>query len=665
MKTAVRTTATLDSQAMPEARYAPFPLRAFLTGLVTIPLIVFWIEYTEIVSQGVDLASTSLLTSVVSLLLGLLVLNAILRRLLPRFAFSQRELLTVYAMNASSVGICSIGGMQFLVNTLTGPFYYKTPQNGWQSWMYLIKKWATPDPAVVKDYYTGHTSFFTPEHMQGWITPVIVWTSFVFLMLFTMYSLSSLLRKQWVEREKLSFPITVLPVEITQNGGATPIFRNRLMWGGFTLSCALESLSTLHYSFNPNVPFAPLKSSDPGNNLSQLLTTPPWNGMGALNLSFHPMAIGLTYFMPTDLSFSCWFFYLLTRLENVSAVALGFRDPGSAMARFPYSNEQAVGGFIGVAVMSLAFAWPALKRAFAGAFRSRQTEDDRDEPMSGRAAVFGLMICCAVLVAFGVALGLSWYIAVLFFAIFLLTALAYARMRAEAGFPWLFAPYSPSESILIDDGGTQNYGASSLVAFAYIRWFDNDYRNVAMPYQLEAMKMTDNTRLNPRHLTICILTGIVIATLASWVSILGLYYHYGAASAHVNGWRSWKGQEPFSDVQTWLQSHKPTDGPALAWTLIGFAGTVALSVLRARFAWWPFHPIGFAVANTATMDWLVTPTLIGWICKVLTVRYGGLQGYRKGLPFFIGLVLGDYAISAFWALFSLATGMPGYRTFPI
>jgi len=588
-----------------------------------------------------------------------------MRRFAPRFALSQRELLTVYAMNASSIGICSIGGMQFLVNELAGPYYYATPQNGWTSWMYMIRKWAVPDPAVVKDYYVGHTSFFTPEHMQGWITPVIVWTAFVFLLLFTMYSMSTLLRKQWVEREKLTFPIVMLPVEITQNGGATPIFRNRLMWSGFALTSLLETLSTLHHSWNPNVPFFPLKSGDPGNNLSALMTTPPWNGMGQLNMSFHPMAIGLAYFMPTDLSFSCWFFYLLTKLENVAAVGLGFRDPGSSMARFPYPNEQAAGGFIGVAVMSLAFAWPALRRAFAGAFGKNKMLDDHDEPMSYRVTVFGLLFCCAALVAFGVALGLAWYLGVLFFAIFLLTAIAYARMRAEAGFPWLFAPYSPGQSLIVDDGGTANIGAQSLTAMAYLRWFDNDYRNVAMPYHLESMKMTANTRLNPRHLTTCILVGIVLATLASWVSILGLYYHYGAASAHVDGWRTWKGQEPFGGVQNWITHRKPTEAASLLWSGAGFGITVALSVMRARFVWWPFHPIGFAVANTATLDWLFIPTLIGWICKAVTVRYGGLQGYRKILPFFIGLVLGDYAISAFWALFSLATGLPGYRTFPI
>ena len=91
----------------------------------------------------------------------------------------------------------------------------------------------------------------------------------------------------------------------------------------------------------------------------------------------------------------------------------------------------------------------------------------------------------------------------------------------------------------------------------------------------------------------------------------------------------------------------------------------ALSVLRTRFVWWPLHPIGYAVGNTDTMTWIWFPTLLGWLFKTLILRYGGINLYRSALPFFLGLVLGDYAISGLWALFFLATGLPGYRTFPI
>jgi hypothetical protein len=65
------------------------------------------------------------------------------------------------------------------------------------------------------------------------------------------------------------------------------------------------------------------------------------------------------------------------------------------------------------------------------------------------------------------------------------------------------------------------------------------------------------------------------------------------------------------------------------------------------------------------MQWLWFPMLLGWIFKALILRYGGMKGYRGALPFFLGLVLGDYTISGGLALFYTLVDAPGYRTFPI
>ena len=40
--------------------------------------------------------------------------------------------------------------------------------------------------------------------------------------------------------------------------------------------------------------------------------------------------------------------------------------------------------------------------------------------------------------------------------------------------------------------------------------------------------------------------------------------------------------------------------------------------------------------------WL--PVFMAWLIKALVLRYGGLRGYRAALPFFIGLVLGEFAL---------------------
>ena len=49
---------------------------------------------------------------------------------------------------------------------------------------------------------------------------------------------------------------------------------------------------------------------------------------------------------------------------------------------------------------------------------------------------------------------------------------------------------------------------------------------------------------------------------------------------------------------------------------------------------------------------------------LFTENFGvGLSGFY--VQFFYGLIIGDYAIGGLLALFYTATGIPGYRTFPV
>ena len=67
--------------------------------------------------------------------------------------------------------------------------------------------------------------------------------------------------------------------------------------------------------------------------------------MGPIRISFYPFSIGLMFFTPLDLSFSCWFFWLLTRLQMVVTDMFG--------ARNIYHLEQQTGGVDSVRVYPL------------------------------------------------------------------------------------------------------------------------------------------------------------------------------------------------------------------------------------------------------------------------------------------------------------------------
>jgi hypothetical protein len=216
-----------------------------------------------------------------------------------------------------------------------------------------------------------------------------------------MLCLNVVLRRQWMDNEKLPFPITYLPLELTRNDPETgPIWRNRLFWSAFAIPVVLETMASLNY-LNPGIPALPLKPSTLPD-IGTFFTQPPLNAIGYLPLAFYPLVIGLVYFLPVEVSFSSWFFYLLTKAEDVAVVAMGLKAPGTppSLARMPYHGEQGAGAFIGLALFGFWGYRKYLSGVLGKALGEKEFQDVRDEnePVPYRFAVFGFVIGFLLLV---------------------------------------------------------------------------------------------------------------------------------------------------------------------------------------------------------------------------------------------------------------------------
>lgn len=659
----------IGSRAATSAGITP---RAFLLGTFLIPLMCYWVEYTEIVAQGTDLAAMSLIIGAVFALFVLICINGLIARIAPRWVFSQPELMFIYVMQTVSIGISGIGMMQFLVPTLGNWKYYANAGNDWENQFgrhiqdnlrYLV-----PDPNVLPKFYQGNSNWTLWVH--GWISPMIWWSGFIFVLLGSMLCLNVILRRQWTDNEKLPFPIVYLPLEITRSDPeAGPIWRNRLFWLAFGAAFVLESAASLNFLY-PSIPAVPLKPSTLPN-IGEFLTSPPWNAVGYLPLAFYPLVIGIIYFLPVEVSFSAWFFFLFAKLQDVGATAAGLKAAGVpiAMARIPYHGEQGAGAFLGLAL----FGFWSYRKYLAGvigkAFGEKEHRyiHDDNEPMPYRVAVLGFLAGFALLCWFGLRGGMVWWLPVAFFGLYFIFAVSFTRARAEAGLPWGYGPLINPHGLLTEVAGKTHYSVPSMTMLTLFQWFDMDYRCMAMPHQMEAMKISGSTqaRMNNRHLVWVILWATLVATIASWWALLSIYYRYGAATGNVNDWRTNMGSAGFNILSDWIRNPTGFEMNRMYGVLGGMGFTGFLMLMRTRFLAWPFHPVGYVLAETSTMIWLWCPTLIGWLIKLLVLRYGGIQAFRRGIPFFIGLILGDYVISCLWALLGLYLGIPTYRAFPI
>jgi len=52
--------------------------------------------------------------------------------------------------------------------------------------------------------------------------------------------------------------------------------------------------------------------------------------------------------------------------------------------------------------------------------------------------------------------------------------------------------------------------------------------------------------------------------------------------------------------------------------------------------------------------------LVSWTVKVIILRVGGIGLYRKAVPIFLGLILGEYIVGGAWVIIRLLTGLPVY-----
>ena len=307
-------------QIGPETTSLLLPL-AIGIGLILIN--AYWIALVSGIHHSLNPAYASLFIAPIVNLFFLVLLNTLLKRFRPQFALSRAQLLIVYQM---LVMLCLVSGhnpMDFILGILAHPFWFATFENEYAALFHrYIPSWFTiQDKSALSGFFEGNSTLYTAKHLLAWIGPTLIWSFVTFVLFFILMCFNSIQRVQWSERERLSYPIAQLPIEMT-----TPrFFSRRLLWLGFGICATVELLNGLHFLY-PFVPSVPLKIPDFG---AKIFTTKPWSAIGWLPLFFYPWVIGLTFFVPLELSFSVWFFFLFTKFQLILGSIGGWKSlPG-------------------------------------------------------------------------------------------------------------------------------------------------------------------------------------------------------------------------------------------------------------------------------------------------------------------------------------------------
>jgi hypothetical protein len=203
---------------------------------------------------------------------------------------------------------------------------------------------------------------------------------------FAIFCVSVLLRRQWLDYDRLTFPLTHPPLEMTE-GVDEPrtifawLLRQRLIWLGALIPFVVHSVNGLHFYF-PAVP--EIRLSFP---LNQYLTSYLFSQIGPFIAIVHFSVIGVAFLLPSDLAFSLWFFFFVFMGQSVLLTYWGWQLPNFPGYATPaHAGLQMLGAFFAIVTHLILVGRKHWRQVITN-------ETPSDEPISYRTALLGFLLC--------------------------------------------------------------------------------------------------------------------------------------------------------------------------------------------------------------------------------------------------------------------------------
>ncbi len=628
--------------------------RSLLAGSLIAFCISVGAPYGNMVLRGSYMAlDFSTAGAIFLFFLFVFIVHSLLGLLHPRLAFRRQELVVVYIMGIVGCSIPTMGLTEYLLPIISGAVYYASPENEWADLIHPhIRTWLVPqDYEAIKFFYEGAPRNYALP-WDVWIKPLAAWVPLILSIYFAMICISVVLRRQWIVRERLAFPLVQVPMAMIEDGETPsilkPFFKSGLMWAGFALPFIVGSMRALHnyYNFIPSV------------NLQTSI--PLFRNTTALQIVLSFPMLGFSYFVNLEIAFAIWFFNLLARVQEGIFGVIGITSTQNLYyaGAFPVLAHQGMGAMLVLSVLGLWTARTHLAEVWRKAISGDPDIDDSDEMLSYRTAVFGLILSNALIFVWLWMAGMAWWVLPIYLTAMYLLFIAVTRVVAEGGIAAARAPLIASDFVTSGLGNTV-LGAQTLTALGFTFVWAADIRTYVLASCANGLKLAEDTLgKDKRSLFWAIAIAIVVSMATSIVTVLHLSYAYGGIN--LNGWffgPTGGPVYPFNFISGHLNDPQ---GPNLVgWISTISGGTVMglLMLARQHFLWWPLHPLGFAVSTISMTNYISFSVFLAWLIKSIMLRYGGPSLFQRARPFFLGLILGQFAVAGIWLIIDYLTGM--------
>jgi hypothetical protein len=633
--------------------------RSLLLGTVGVILICLLVPYNDFVLSDTSLASGFLpLAAVLIVFVLVIFINGPLHRWAPRHALGPRELAVVLLMVLAAASLPAWGLMQFFIPTPVAPFFLGTGNPAfWDAFLELdLPQWLFPVPNIAEGRNEPVITYFYSRVPEGerapygaWIGPLLVWGIFVGAMLLTLVAIARLVLEQWIVNERLPFPLVqvqVALIEAPEPGRAlNGLFRSTALWVGLGGVFAIHSISALNSYFPRYVPEIPL-----GYDLTNILTEEPFvylRGRVKTATLFFSL-IGLTYFIRARAAFSLWAIYLMV---NVMEVQQGMTQSDFVSpATWADAHMGAAVAFVLGVLWIGRHHWARVVRN--GLWLGTDS--------SYRWTFWIIIIGVLTMVGWLWVVGVQLWMAVMIVLFIVMAHLVVTRIVAETGLPHYRTPMALSQLYTNLPGGwfagRDIYFAQTFTVLGPLTTRDslmvNSQTGMGVCHSA-GMKEPEQGRLIG-VLAYALLIGFVLAAGAV------LYCHYAYSMPMTRDEVPQRNNFgavalPERDIANPFLAYREGNFPAKPhnpWLHmgVGFGIVAALQAASLRWVSWPLLPVGFVTSHGAFIQTVWFSIMIGWLVKVLIVRFGGATLFQRARPFFVGIIFGEALAAGTWLL---------------
>jgi len=505
---------------------------------------------------------------------------------------------------------------------------------------------------------------------MAWAPSIFFWTAQFISFYFLSSAVMIIFRHQWMDVEKVPFPLVmaghdilrVISAEEDTKRDLRPFILGILFGLAFEVPVYLQGIFPWFpdiYGFRSNTCCSGTWCLPIDNMFSS-------NIVGLTMVIKNPLYYAIFYLAPLSVSFNAWFWTFVVWILLQIAYYMGYYTgmlstsgscrqlwggPNSTFLSPPFGWDyvSGIGGMLGITVFAIYLRRSYLMETFKLAMgrTSKLSEIEKNEPMTYRMAyimfIVGSILMVLLLVSAGIELAAAL---VIIFPTALVTYFAGVLVWGNTGcnLSWSWSARSPWALHTlwpqVPEGYSTNWVMSHWLAFlpgTNMQGYEKGFFGTAQSLKMGSLTNT-NAKDVYRVATVTLILGLITAMLTSvWI-----YNTYGSGRL---------GTPRCSIIKYCAGSIEnigamPNLPTMYTYAAIGFLITGILSILHARYMWFPFEPIGFVIGTSQSLQQLGvwSAFVFAWAVKTIVLRTGGSKLYERSIGVVGGYLAGTISV---------------------